>query len=383
MTQLVDTEILQATSTAQDPYVFKSAKDLPDCDIDGWEVQSQSCQDQFRSKRWLQCRCCSMQSEYEACRNLGYRLIRKLGKSNKDTDFEFTYMTEWQFDLLQIRRKITPINQSPPSLQPKAIPPLHLHEYQSLYLLLMHYCKKDLVELFADEYGFLERHRDNIYFRPTAAGLRQACDICSTTIINCFWICSGCAMEICLDCYKDALNGTVQKEQLREFEFCCKDFRHSYYESAEQSLRKFVPAFKIPSILFLYLWDKFRYAYERLPTHFANRLFYFQVDAGKFLDVHYTQINITNFHQYWSRGIPVVVRDLGKLLRRGQWSPQTLLDLYKNTPATILDQNNNPVEVGVEDFFQGMMDSQRRPKTFNGHYRRHLKLKVKLRVLYI
>ncbi|XP_055952912.1 lysine-specific demethylase 3A-like [Argiope bruennichi] len=47
-------------------------------------------------------------------------------------------------------------------------------------------------------------------------GVREMCDVCSTTIFNIHWVCPTCGFSVCIDCYKVRKLGVVDKTEADE-----------------------------------------------------------------------------------------------------------------------------------------------------------------------
>lgn len=47
-----------------------------------------------------------------------------------------------------------------------------------------------------------------IAWKQSVQGVREMCDVCSTTLFNYHWVCSTCGFVVCIDCYKGRKHGT-------------------------------------------------------------------------------------------------------------------------------------------------------------------------------
>ena len=46
---------------------------------------------------------------------------------------------------------------------------------------------------------------ERVLWKRLMGGVRELCDVCSTTLFNIHWVCVHCGLTVCLDCYGTAL----------------------------------------------------------------------------------------------------------------------------------------------------------------------------------
>ncbi|XP_058446850.1 uncharacterized protein LOC131427559 isoform X2 [Malaya genurostris] len=51
-----------------------------------------------------------------------------------------------------------------------------------------------------------------IAWKQAVQGVRELCDVCSTTLFNYHWVCSTCGFVVCIDCYKGRKHGYCKNE---------------------------------------------------------------------------------------------------------------------------------------------------------------------------
>ncbi|XP_055638847.1 uncharacterized protein LOC129776927 [Toxorhynchites rutilus septentrionalis] len=53
-----------------------------------------------------------------------------------------------------------------------------------------------------------------IAWKQAVQGVREMCDVCSTTLFNYHWVCSTCGFVVCIDCYKGRKHGTCKNDTI-------------------------------------------------------------------------------------------------------------------------------------------------------------------------
>lgn len=70
-------------------------------------------------------------------------------------------------------------------------------------------------ELFHQEKeAFFEHMSEDktIAWKQSVQGVREMCDVCSTTLFNYHWVCSTCGFVVCIDCYKGRKHGARKND---------------------------------------------------------------------------------------------------------------------------------------------------------------------------
>lgn len=77
---------------------------------------------------------------------------------------------------------------------------------------LLQHCGDQFCDLITQEQNATELDvgmAQTITWKRIVQGVREMCDVCSTTIFNMHWVCPVCGFAVCIDCYKVRLQGIV------------------------------------------------------------------------------------------------------------------------------------------------------------------------------
>ncbi|KFM59229.1 Lysine-specific demethylase 3A, partial [Stegodyphus mimosarum] len=70
----------------------------------------------------------------------------------------------------------------------------------------------DLIEQEKEALSLHIGHSKTITWKRIVQGVREMCDVCSTTIFNIHWVCPICGLAVCIDCYKVRKQGIVVED---------------------------------------------------------------------------------------------------------------------------------------------------------------------------
>ncbi|RUS24402.1 hypothetical protein BC938DRAFT_473631, partial [Jimgerdemannia flammicorona] len=255
---------------------------------------------------------------------------------------------------------------------------------------------------------------------------RHTCDCCGTTIFNCYWTCSACSAEMCLDCYDEWDEDSVAEESRSCFGECSLDRKHTKIqmlrmtkllkeglekveawnaqckrresergeEEMEEELEE-VEYVELEGTVAPMVAGPFaNMRFDNIPrsttgtsdlgktTTFQRDILsssavspYHSPSSRQYLYDSATNVPLERFQDCWRRGEAVVISDV---LREGgiAWSPDYFIKNYGTHKVNVIDcETGESIPSTVAGFFEGFEDVSKRDKHSDGKYK-VLKLKV-------
>ncbi|KAG8185327.1 hypothetical protein JTE90_008232 [Oedothorax gibbosus] len=80
---------------------------------------------------------------------------------------------------------------------------------------LLEHCGDQFCDLIEQEREAVSHHiglRQKMTWKRIVQGVREMCDVCSTTIFNIHWVCPICGFAVCIDCYKVRKQGIIPED---------------------------------------------------------------------------------------------------------------------------------------------------------------------------
>jgi len=218
-------------------------------------------------------------------------------------------------------------------------------------------CARTLLPVLLEER--LHTEQSGVIRRKRELTIRVTCDICSTALFVCSWLCTQCGREVCHLCVSDIdepTSSAIECSGLPHMRLHRKDdflpvsrFQDHELSEAIQAMQLLVEQdaeYKCREDEL----DEIPIGESGLNDPVSN-----EQQAPRFLP---DTFGIPEFMRYCSLGIPAVV---GPVKFQGTWDPDYFIQRYREQVVTIENcETGETDKITVADFFQAFIDPSRR-----------------------
>ncbi|KAI8138600.1 hypothetical protein BJV82DRAFT_565069, partial [Fennellomyces sp. T-0311] len=208
---------------------------------------------------------------------------------------------------------------------------------------------KALTKLIKDDARQIAKHDSPLIRRRAPfANMRHVCDSCLTSIFNLHYMCSICALDLCVDCYsknwKLKPNAHLNRCSYRRI----------------HTREHMVPVVKYQAATLKMLEKQ---CDDMEPINSPDPV----TDQSEFLTTDASSITLETFRHCWQQGKPVVVTNVMGEKSRMLWSPSTFLENHGGATTEVIDCKTRAVnESSVKTFFEAYIDPSLRPGYADG-----------------
>ncbi|KAI7860870.1 hypothetical protein BDC45DRAFT_7627 [Circinella umbellata] len=227
------------------------------------------------------------------------------------------------------------------------------------------------------EHGTLIRRREPL------DNVRHVCDMCLTSIFNLHYMCSVCALDLCVDCYdknwEEKKNSrlahcTYRRKHTKEHMVPVIKYKTATLEQFKEQSSKMDEDSKKDNVLYSSMTSTDTHLNESVSSKTAKdensvaKGEAFMSDEDDFLIVDADALTLDSFRACWGMGKPVIVKNVMDKDSQELWSPETFINKYSieekedgskkrkikvKTMTEVINCENGFVhETSVENFFE-------------------------------